>query len=259
MLPTIKLFDHLLAQGRLCRETGRFEEASRLLQQLAQFPHLPRKTAEDNQAELGELSIERKHFRQARRSLSAALAYNPTNARYHYMMAVAWSKGSRANLDRAADHFTRSLLEDPNQVACLGAYGLLLFKMEMPVEGLGYLRKAVELAPDDARAVRRLAKGLRRCGKWREMEKLLKEALFRNPRSAEFIQLWRAYRYRRAMRLQARDRRQEQPAKEITPTVLPFVRMADEPGKVADVEVRNDGPEILSPPHFPRLARRQVQ
>ena len=52
--------------------------------------------------------------------LGALLIQRPDSARYHYLMANALNNDTKADPQRAADHYRKSLRLDPKQPACLG-------------------------------------------------------------------------------------------------------------------------------------------
>ena len=158
---TLNLVDHLLSAAARCQEQGRLREALRLLTRLAGFRQLPADAAEQTQARLAELQLKRRKYKRARRHLAAALQHAPDAARYHYWMATALVHDRDGDLERAADHYRRSLELDPTQLKCQYEYGLLQVRLGRTEEGLERLRKAVEQAPGDADAVAKLAKGLR--------------------------------------------------------------------------------------------------
>ena len=252
---TINLFDHLLSLGRRYQELGRWRDAANALGTLAGFPSLPAAQAEEVQARLGELALKRKRYRRARRHLTAALMYSPDNAHYHYLLAAAWRADDQGNDDRAAEHYRRSLELEPDQVKCLGELGLLLIRTGENEEGLGCLRKAATLAPADGEAAARLVKGLRLTGHGEEARSTARAALFSNPRSPRFRQLWRDSQFKQVLREQAaarRLRRRAAAGEDGGPRLLPFVRLVREGEENVPQGMRHDGPATVSPPHFPR-------
>jgi tetratricopeptide (TPR) repeat protein len=259
MHPTLNLIDHLLARGRHHQEGGRTHEALQVLTRLADFRELPGAVAEETQVRLAELALRRRKYAKARRHLTAALAHQPENARYHHLMATALLAEERGDRQRAADHFRRSLELDPDQVKCLVDAGLLAVRLGHTEEGLARLRRAVELAPNDADVLAKLVKGLRLAGRPDEVRSALRAALFRNPREPRFRRLWNEYRFRQLRRRQEADRpdRVALPAADDGPVILPFVRLFA--GTPAAAGMRHDGPATVAPPHLPWAARRADQ
>jgi tetratricopeptide (TPR) repeat protein len=231
MNPTLNLVDHVLGMGRRYQEAGRTTDALRVLTRLAGFRELPAEAAEEAQSRLAELQIRRRKYGRARRHVAAALRHRPGSARYHYLMATAARAEDRGDLDRALEHYRRSLELDPRQVKCLVEFGLLAVRLGETEEGLRRLREAVEQEPGNADAVAKLAKALRLAGKSDEARAALWAALLRNPRSPRFRQLWNEYRYRQLLRRQAAEHRGEAPAAadDAGPVVLPFVPVSAAP------------------------------
>ena len=183
MTTTLNFHDHLLSLGRKYQEVGRFADAETVLGRLSGFRELPAAAAEEAQARLAELHLRRRQFARARRCLTAALAHQPDSARYHLLMATALQADDRGDLERADEHYRRSLELDPKQAKCQSDAGLLAVRLGRTEEGLTRLRQAVEQAPDDVEAVRKLVKGLRLADRGDEARDALRAGLFRNPRN----------------------------------------------------------------------------
>ena len=260
MTPTLNFVDHLLALGRKYQEVGRFADAETVLGRLTTFTELPAATAEEAQSRLAELHMRRRKYRRARRCLAAALVYQPDNARYHLLMATALQADDRGDLQQADDHYLRSLELDPKQVKCQSDAGLLAVRLGRTEEGLARLRQAVEQAPDDMEALRKLVKGLRLAGRGDEARAAIRAGLFRNPRSPRFRKLWQDYQFTQLRRKQQTERRsrQEQTAGELV--LLPFRPSTAETRTPALPDtLRLDGPATVAPPHTPRTVRRPDQ
>jgi tetratricopeptide (TPR) repeat protein len=259
MSRTLNLVDHLLMTGRNFQALGRIHDALRTLKRLCRFRELPTEAAEEAQARLGEMQIQRGKFARARRHLTAALRACPENARYHYLLATAVDADPHADPQRAAEHYRRSLELDPDQPDCLVRHGELLLRLGQREEGLGCLCRAVELSPNDPEVVGKLAAGLRLANQADEARSVLRAALFRNRRDHRFHQLWNDFRFQEARRGQAAARRQDEEAGgEDGPVLLPFPRPAapacrpsvlDEEQAAGRKVVRHDGPETLPAPH----------
>jgi len=262
MKPTLNLVDHLLALGRRYQDMGQGRDALRIFTRLSGFRELPAEAAEEAQVRLAELQIKRRKYRRARRHLAIALRFQPDNARYHYLMAKALKAEDRGNLERAAEHYRRSLELDPENVKCLVEYGLTAVRMGRTDEGLANLRQAVERAADDAEVVGRLAKGLRLVGRSDEARAVLRAALFRNPRSPRFRKLWNEYQFQHLRREQEAERmnREGLRTSEDGPVLLPFVRVTTGSplveGKVSLRILRHDEPSPATGPHSHWPARR---
>ena len=260
MTTTLNLVDHLLSLGRNYQEVGRFTDAEGVLGRLARFRELPADAAEETQARLAELHLRRRKYARARRCLAAALAHRPDSARYHLLMATALQADERGDLNRADEHYRRSLELDPKQVKCRSDSGLLAVRLGRTEEGLARLREAVEEAPADVDALRKLVKGLRLAGRGDNARAAIRVGVFRNPRCPRFRRLWQDYQFRQLRREQQAARRFRRTGPAGEPVLLPFRRPEGEaPAAPLPETLRLDGPAIVSPPHAPRAARRPDQ
>jgi Tfp pilus assembly protein PilF len=263
MSKTLNLVDRLLARGRQFQALGRDFDAQHIFNRLAGFRELPAAVAEETQARLAELCLRRKRHQKARRHLTAALRHQPDSARYHYLMAAAVEADSKADPERAAEHYRRSLELDPEQPRCLGQYGLLAIRLGQTDEGLQCLRRAVEVAPDDPNALERLVKGLCLANRPDEARTALRIALFSHARDRRFRQLWDRFQFDQL--------RQEQEAARLTgptagpddgPVLLPFAGAEANRSRKTG-RIRRDGPSSLPAPHNDRPSwlpdRRSVQ
>jgi tetratricopeptide (TPR) repeat protein len=254
MSTMLNLADRLLAMGRNLQALGRDRDALHVLGKLAGFRQLPPEISEETQRRQAELLLQSGRYVRARRHLTALLVQRPDSARYHYLMATALNSDERADPQRAAEHYRKSLQLDPNQPDCLGEFGLLALRLGQTEEGLSCLYRAVELAPDNPEVVGRLTEGLREEGRDDEARAALRAALFRNSGDRRFRALWDDFQFRLLSQEQAEARVQLLPiGGRKAPWLLPFVR----PGEAAETEngttlVRKDGPSALPPPRSPR-------
>jgi len=252
----LNLVDHLLATGRKLHRLGRERDALRIFGRLAGFLELPPQAAEETLSRLAEIAFRHGHYRQARRHLKAALIQQPTNARYHHLMAAALSSDPKADLHRAADHYRRSLDLDPEQPRVLSEFGLVALRLGQAQEGLAALCRAVELAPNDPEIVSQLARGLCQADRSDEAQDVLRAAMFRNPRDGRFRDLWDHFQFQALCEAQAVRRRDVEARRreEEGPTILPFIRPEPSTDGAAGKRIRRDRPSPLRPPHLPRMA-----
>jgi Tfp pilus assembly protein PilF len=258
---TFNLVQLLLARGRRCQEQGRFREAAQVLCRLAGFRELPGAVAEEIQSRLAEVQLKRRQYRRARRHVTAALAHSPQNARYLHMMGAAFATGDGSDLERSIDCYRKALQMEPDQVECLCDCGLLEVREGETATGLARLRRALELAPDDAGVLAKLVKGLRLAGRGAEARAELRAALFRSPRNPRFRKLWNEYQFKQLRRRQEKARLDGQTGRlhGEGPTLLPFVRPPDPPAAPEAPAVRADGPETVPAPNRVRLVPRPDQ
>ena len=110
-------------------------------------------------------------------------------------MAQALEADQKGYDRRALEYYRMSLHLDGDQPECLGEAGMLALQLGKVLEGLKWLRRAVELAPDDPEAVSRLVEGLQQIGRPQEARLTLRAALFRNPRDGRFRKLWNDFHF----------------------------------------------------------------
>jgi tetratricopeptide (TPR) repeat protein len=256
MSRTLNLIDYLFARGRHLQQLGRDQDAQGIFERLAGFRQLPHQIAEETQLRLAEILLDQGEYRAARRHLTAALAHKPTSARYHFLMASSLEGDEDGNERRALEHYRTSLQLDDNQPECLGEAGMLALRLGKVVEGLKWLRRAVELAPDDPETVGRLAEALQEIGRPEEARLTLRAALFRNPRDSRFRKLWSDFHFYEIREKQETQRQEQWDADlETKPVLLPFLRPVSTPAKTSGKRVRRDPAAPLPSPHLPRRGR----
>jgi Tfp pilus assembly protein PilF len=262
MMATYNLVDRVLAMGRRYQEVGRHRDAVAILTRLSHFRYLPAHVAEETQARLAEIQLKRRKFKCARRHLTAALRHQPDNPRYHYLLATALQAEEGGDLERAGEHFRRTLELDPGHAKCRADYGLALLRLGQTDEGLDRLREAVQRAPDDVEVLGKLVKGLRLAGQSEEARSVLQIALFQNASSPRFRKLWNEYRFQQARRRFHNERRQRDESGDDgeQPVLLPFVRVLTDGPSASDCPtiVRREEADAVSP-HPLRSRRRPGQ
>lgn len=248
MSRTLNLYDRLLAIGRNLHKLQQDSDALHYLARLAALNDLPAEVAEEAQVCLAEVYLRKRKYRRARRHLSIALLCRPGSARYHYLMAMALTKGRGKDFARATAHYERSLELDPEEPRCLAAFGLLCVHTGRTEEGLGALSRAVDLAPNDPILVAKLVKGLCRAKRCGEAQRVLLAAQFRNRGDRRFRALWNDFRFRRLRRQQLRHAWGEDGTMNGSSSpLLPFARPVDD--RPLGPEVRIDGAQPLPVPH----------
>jgi tetratricopeptide (TPR) repeat protein len=255
MSMTLNLTDRLLVMGRRLHKLGRNQDALHILNRLAGLRELPAEVAEETQVHLAEICLSRRKYRRARRHLTAALVHQPDNARYHYLMGTALASDDKADRQRAADHYRKSLQLDPNQPKCLSDFGSLALRLGQTDEGLRCLRRSVELAPDDPIPVRKLADGLQEEERTDEARRVLLAAYFRNARDPRFQRLWNNFRFQQVQQEQRRSRQNaSDTADNAGPVLLPFIRSSRETAGTRRSRkiIRHDAPSPPAPPHAPK-------
>jgi tetratricopeptide (TPR) repeat protein len=256
MSMTLNLVDHLLARGRHYQQLGRHPDAVEILGRLAKLDALPAEVSEETQARLAEIHLQRNRPRRARRHLTAALVYQPNNARYHLLMARAVEADRRADPERALEHYRRSLELDPDQPECLSECGLLAIRQGQSKEGLNNLRRAVELDPDNPELLQRSVRGYCLLRRPEEARKALRFSLFGRARDHRFQKLWTDFQFEQLRKQQEADTSSTHSA-DTEPMILPFLRPVRETTSTPGIPkiICHDGPESPLPPHQPRITR----
>src|SRR5207249_11178670 len=158
---------------------------------------------------------------------------------------------------RALEHYRMSLQLDADQPECLRETGMLALRLGRVREGLKWLRRAMEIAPDDPQVVACLVEGLQDIGRAEEARLTLRAALFRNPHDGRFRKLWNDFHFHE-LRDKQESRRQARYDADLdkeTPILLPFLRPVSEPIQTGSKRVRRDPAAPLPAPHLPRRGR----
>ena len=252
MTETISLFDSLLATARrqaACKQT---RLALATLRRLSSLPSLSSDQSEQVHALCGQLLLERRKYRAARRHLVRAARLDRTSPRYFYLLGMACRHDPDGDLDRAGRYFARCLRLAPTHGRCLGEAGLLAITIGDAERGLELLHRAVELQPDNAPAVARLCRGLRRAGQPDEALRQVRLAQFRQPRSASLQRLSAELRLDRLRCRQESDAAtQDDPG----PVMLPFLCVADSSDAAP---TRRDDAAPMRGPHLMRMQMRRT-
>jgi tetratricopeptide (TPR) repeat protein len=251
----LNLVDCLFQRGQRLQTLGRTTDARYIFGRLASLKELPTQVAQESAARLGEIELGQRRYRQARRRFAAAIAHQPENARYHYLMARALDLDEDGDLARAYEHYQRSLELDPNQPECLSDSGLAALCLGDTEEGLRALRRAVDLSPDDPEIVGKLVEGLCEAEKADEARAVLRAARFRNPRDLRFTKLWDDFQFQQ-LRAKQEAERASRRSRESSgyAIILPFVHPApgSAPSPALRKRIRKDGASFPNPPHIPR-------
>jgi tetratricopeptide (TPR) repeat protein len=263
MSTTLKLAECLLAIGRKYQSLGRNRDALNIFNRLTSFRRVDPEVAKETQVCLAEVYLKRCRYKKARRHLTAALAHEPNNAHYHYLIATALAGDEQGDEQKALDHFRKSLQLEPDHPRRLSEFGYLALWLGQVEEGLGCLCRAVELAPNDPVIVHRLVDGLQQEERHEEARRVLQAARFRNPRDERFRKLWHDFQFQQLRREQTRERsRSEMESGENEgPTVLAFVRPQATNFRIGGQrkQIRQDAPSPPPPSHLCRPARRPNQ
>lgn len=243
MSASLPFHHRLMDRGRHLQALGLEREAVRFWVRVADMKSLPADMAEEAHSRLGEMQLERGKHTRARRHLTVALAHQPENPHYHYLLAQAIEEDPKGDLEKALAHYRHAIQGDAEQPTYLGAFGRLAIDLGKEDEGVQALCRAAELAPDDADVILLVLDGL---GESRpdEAKAILRLSLFRNPRDSRFRKLWSDFHFQRLRAEQAAGRT---PCyHDDGPKLLPFTAAGDDkPSRW------RRHPAGTSRPHFP--------
>jgi Tfp pilus assembly protein PilF len=257
MSKTLNLVDGLLEKGRHLQAIGRSHDALNIFGRIRGFKRLTGAAVEEAAARSAEIQLSHRQYGKARRDLAAALAHQPGNARYHFLMATAFDMDEEADLINAYEHYKKSLELDSSQPGCLSDFGLVALCLGEVEEGLRALRRAVELVPDDPEIVAKLVEGLCEAEQADEARTAIRAARFRNPRDPRFVKLWNDFQFQQLREAQEADRRTAVDFEAAgARMILPFVRPApgSTPASPGRKRFRRDKASPPNPPHTPRSA-----
>jgi Tfp pilus assembly protein PilF len=247
MSRTLNLIDSLRARGCQLFHRGRSYEAAQVWGRLIRLGDLPEAAAEEAHAQLAEIELDRGQCEKGRRHLALALLHNPDNANYHFWMASALNDPEEGDLERAAEHYRKTLELEPAHPFCLAEYGLLCLRLGNADEGLEALAKAIELLPNDPEILEMHVDGLCQAGKRQEARQALLAARFRNAGDARFEKLWNDFQFR-LLREEQEAARAQRETEADGRMILPFKRP-----RTAPRNYRHDSAARLKPPHLPRV------
>jgi tetratricopeptide (TPR) repeat protein len=253
---TLNLVELLLTSGRHLCEIGRTTEALDVLTRLAGFRQLPSHIVEEIQALLADIHMQRENYVRARRHLTAALAFRPLNAEYHYMMAIAIEEDDHADLKRAEMYYARAVQEEPDNASYWADYGSYLFRIGKTKSALKAIRKAYKLALHNPEIVAQVGEVLRREDYHEEATTKLRAALFHNPGDLRFREVWQEHQFlsisdqqKRQQDVEKRgDRRQG-------PVLLPFTP-EEQTGKYLELGEKTFRFDEAEPANDPRSPMR---
>lgn len=247
---TLNLCECLLAMGRDYVNLDRLTEAAGVLNRLAGFRHLAPAIAEETQALLASICLQRNELNKARRHLTCAMIYRPSHAHYYYQYATALHNDPKADPARAVRYYRQAQRLEPAEPRYWSDCGRLYLQLGRSEEGIAALGKAMTLSPNDPVIVARLVEGLCLAGRARDARLVLRAARFRNPRDRRFQKLWNDFQFQQLVE------EQTQPPVVEEPVILPFVRRAAVhdlprmPGRILRLDRAS-----MPAPHLPNPAR----
>jgi tetratricopeptide (TPR) repeat protein len=165
--------------------------------------------------------MQRENYSQARRPLTAALAFRPLKAEYHYMMAIAIEEDDEADLKRAEMYYAQAVELEADNATYWADYATYLCRIGNRQTGLKAIRKAYMLGITAADVVGQVAEVLRQEGCFEEASTKLRAALFRNRGDERFRRIWQHHQFQKLHEEQQQSQRAATGRKK-GPVILPF-------------------------------------
>lgn len=254
----LNLVDQLRSRAQKLQTLGLHHDAEQTYRHLSTFRELPPAVAEETQAQLGELELERQAYARARRHFACALLHHPENARYHHGMALALDLDEASDATAARRHYEQALSAAPDDAEILCDYGLWCVNAGEEETGLAALRRAAERALDRPEILGKVVEGFCAAGQAAEARHLLEVARFPNRGRLEFERLWSDFEFQQLQEQQG-SHVAANPLLPCRPrsAVLPFARPeAEGAGGTGERRVQIDRPAGKAPAHRPRRHRR---
>jgi Tfp pilus assembly protein PilF len=256
MSSTLNLFDRLLDTACQMHQAGRTNDSFTYLTKLLGLRDLPTDVAVEAHLRLAEMLLKRQKPNRARKHAKAALRLAPEDARAHRFMAEAQEGGRLPDPYAAVEHYRRSLELQPEQADVLCTAGRLTVQQGLWEEGLGYLRKAAELATDNPDVLRKVVDGLLLANQADEARGLLRAALFRHSRDRRFRSLWDHFQFQQLRKEQGEAQaRRSSTQTDDGPVLLPFEPRPEGLVRRKGKLVRHDPAAKLAAPHGAIVAR----
>lgn len=189
MTSSLNMAEQLLKMAQQAAERDQRPEAFRLLHRLLSMREIPRPVAEQGHALLGEMLLNEGQYHRARRSLSVALAYNPSSPYYHFLTGRCHDWDDEGDDSEAINHYRVATELAPDQAAFHSAYGLLLTYMDRGVQGKAHLSRAVQIDSTNPEIRYNYCVGLLNCGDYDLAEQEARTMLAAKPNDVAFQQV----------------------------------------------------------------------
>ena len=194
--------------------------------------------------------LEAEQYRSARQHLRALARLEPDCAQVHYDLGRAWELDPYGCDRRAALRYKKATQLNASEPKHRTALGRALVRINNVTSGVNVMTRAAEAAPADAEVLAIVVEGMREAGRPELAFDFLSKALFQAPQNRELKHLWERARYDMAHSRQKKTApnaiRDQKPG---NPKVLPFLRLAQEPGS----NTRRDDASHAPAPHFIKM------
>jgi len=249
----ISLHRHLLTRARSLLDVGRRAEARALVQTVLDRSEVPAAARADAHRLMGEIELDCRSYRGARRQFAAAIRLEPDRAEGYHSFAIAVESDPDANPRKARVALRRATRLDPLETRYWSALGHVGLRLGRYRGALKAFRRAARLRPCRPSTLAAVIDGLTELNRWREARALLVAARFRAPFDPVLRQLWSGFQLAWLGRRQDCARRR---GEFDAPSVLPFT------GGTTDSSDASPLPGIIRvdrqsrpTPHLFRLAR----
>ena len=244
--------------ARALARSGRRSAAVAQLRRLVALPGVPSPVLADARRLAGELLTDAGKYKEARRHLRAAAELEPTHARTHHLLGLAWERDPDGCDRRAAIRFKKAVACEPGNALYRAALGRAAVRCGKVRRGVRELIAAADQTPGDVAVVRVVVGGLTEAGRLKTARRVLLAARFLRPQCGEVAGLWNRLQFEAARVGQEDHRRKDAAgsAREGGVVLLPFLRIAGVSRKPAGGRptTRRD---VISLPR-PHLARRRL-
>ena len=133
-------------------------------------------------AQIGDVYLAMRELEPAEEYLKKAMAYDPLNPKYHYLLGFVYSVSRQ--WDRAIKEFEFYLKKEPDESEYLRGLGWALWSASKKAEGLRYLQRAIGVAPENVNALIDLAAASLGDGAFDEAHKYAEQALKVDPENS---------------------------------------------------------------------------
>jgi tetratricopeptide (TPR) repeat protein len=148
--------DALLAMGEIYFEDQKWELAYKTYEALAELV-AARPTLDEFlvHQRCGLAAVKLNLFNEAYKAFITARTIRPDDFETNYNLGNI--EFQRKNYEKAIQHFQQARLKDPEHAPLLRGLGHSLFRIKKYKEAMGFIRKAIDLAPDDKESFYTLA------------------------------------------------------------------------------------------------------
>lgn len=261
MSAKLSLSQHLLTQGRRFASLGRFPEALRLFDRLVRSERSPSQRSEEAQIETAEIARARGDYHRARRHVQIALARNPHNAAYHFLLAQLHDEDDDGDMALAETHYANAIALDPENADYVCDFGRFLLSVGCERSGLKHLERAIAMEPGNVDYLTTLAEAFAELDELSAAERLVRLARFGRQHDRRLLDLQERISFLTTRKAQKGSTAMPKTRWTGEPIILKFKRSRKpQPPRRFESEtgvIRFDGPEELPAAHEPLPAKKR--